>query len=138
MSETKGRINNKTSIGSGAVGVGLGTLLVSLAPSISNNPELAKFLQQISPTVTLIGAYLSKVIVDRVRTYYMLQGAKKLNEQIDKYLENDDASASHVRNLRKKREEIQLRTLDLMEKNLLNSEDYGASKSPNKQRQSDA
>jgi hypothetical protein len=116
-------IKNKTSVSGGIAGVGLGTILIALAPKISSDGNTVQFLQLIAPTISIVGAYVTKIFISYIRTYYVVWAATKMEQKIDSFLSNPELSPDHVQNLKIKREELQIKQLNAMESGLMNVED---------------
>lgn len=124
-------IKHKAAFGSGAVGIGLGTLLVAIAPKITDDAKIIETLKLLSPTVSIIGAYISTLIIRYIRTYYLVWAANKIETKIDTFLENPDLSPQHIQNLKTKREEMQRKQIESLEQGLINDEEASIS-APNK------
>jgi len=117
-------IKHKAAIGSGAMGIGLGTLLVAIAPRITDDAKIIETLRLLSPSVSIVGAYI-------IRTYYLVWAASKIETKIDRFLENPGLSQQHIQNLKTKREEMQRKQIESMEQGLINDEDASIT-APNK------
>ena len=124
-------IKHKAAIGSGAMGIGLGTLLVAIAPRITDDAKIIETLRLLSPSVSIVGAYIISLIIRYIRTYYLVWAASKIETKIDRFLENPGLSQQHIQNLKTKREEMQRKQIESMEQGLINDEDASIT-APNK------
>lgn len=115
-------IKNKSGIGSGVAGISLGTIVIALAPKITGDATIIETLQLMSPSVSVVGAFLTKTLISYVRTYYLVWAASKIEQKIDGFLKNPELSPEHIQNLKTKREELQLTQINAMENGLINEE----------------
>lgn len=113
-------VKNKTIIGGGVAGIGLGTLLIAVAPKITSDASVVYFLQLISPTVSIVGAYVTKLIIGYIKTYFQVWAASRVEQVITGFLRNPELSPVHIQNLKNKREEMQIKQLEAMQEGLLN------------------
>jgi hypothetical protein len=116
------KIPNKTSVGSGVVGIGLGTVAAAIAPRVAENASVIASIQILAPTMTIVGAWVTRFLIGQLRSYYMIWATQRIDRQISSYIKDENNTTEHIRNLQAKRERLQIRTIDLMEENLLSTD----------------
>jgi|CXWL01.1.fsa_nt_gi hypothetical protein len=123
MSELSSPNNqSKSAIGGGVAGVSLGTALIALSPYITRDPTIAQYLQMVSPTVSVVGAYIAKIIFLQIQIQYNLWQSNRIEKKINSILQQPGISDTHHKNLIQKLENLQFNTIKLMEEGLLNTE----------------
>lgn len=108
-------------IGSSIIGIALGTGAILLAQSISPPNNLSKFLIVIAPALAVVGDNLFALIVAYYNNYRQKQTADEARSQIAEFIRNPNTSDEHKATLRQKMEELELKTIDLIDAKLLNS-----------------
>jgi len=113
---------SKSAIGGGVAGVSLGTTLIALSPYITKDPAITQFLQMLSPTITVLGAYISKIFFLQIYMLYNERLSKKIKVAIYEGLMQPGITPTHYDNLIKQREEVELTVLKEMRGRLFNNE----------------
>jgi len=72
--------------------------------------------------MTIVGAWVTRFLIGQLRSYYMIWATQRIDRQISSYIKDENNTTEHIRNLQAKRERLQIRTIDLMEENLLSTD----------------
>ena len=129
--EDQVRITNKrANAGSGAAGVGLGTALLMLAPKITSDQNIIDLIQMASPTISVAGAFLAKVLFVYFEKKHRLKRIAATTKHIDNLVNDENISPDYRSKLVNKKQELHLEEIEIMSGSILN--DMEPSSIPNK------
>lgn len=114
--------DSKFAISGGVAGVGLGTALIALSPFISKDPNIVKYLQMLSPSISVVGAYILKAILLQIQMQYNLWLSKQIRKEINNNLLQSGITETHIINLIKQREKVESIIIKQMQDRLFNNE----------------
>lgn len=117
--EEHGRISNKqANAGSGVAGIGLGTALVVLAPKIITDPGIIELLKMASPTISVLGAFISKSLFIHFERRSRLKRISSTTKHIDSLCSDENISPEYKSQLVNKKQELHMKEIEIMSSGL--------------------
>lgn len=112
--------NRQANVGSGVAGVGLGTAVVAVVPMITQDESILKFAQYLAPSISVAGAFLSKVLINYSLSWLRLRNIAQTTKRIGDLVKDETITDDYKEELVNKKQALHREEIKIMSSMVLN------------------